>query len=74
MYSYKKIRKVIITSNSNYDIYQNVILWNSVLKSGYKFVGQNIFDYDKKKITDDELEILFNKIYKILIATDLVSK
>lgn len=74
MYSYKKIRKVIITSNSNYDIYQNVILWNSVLKSGYKFVGQNVFDYDKKKITDDELEILFNKIYKILIATDLVSK
>jgi hypothetical protein len=73
MYSYKKIRKVIITSNSNYDIYQNVILWNSVLKSGYKFVGQNVFDYDKKKFTDDELEILFNKIYKILIATDLVS-
>ncbi len=69
--SFKKARKIIVTSSSNYDIYRSSLLWKSIKKSGYKLVGQQVFDFNKKS-SDDKLEILFENIFRILNTNDLM--
>ena len=63
---------MIISSKSNYDIFKSQILRDAMKKTGYKFEGQHVYDLRNRQQIDDKLEILFNKIYKILMKNDMV--
>ena len=68
-----KARRLIISSMKNYDVYKNQHLLEGVAKSGYNLMGQCIYDLKGKRVQDDKLESLFNRIRKLTNKNSRVS-